>query len=102
GFTFTVPATGTAVLTSRTLTAGAGLTGGGDLSADRTFTVGAGAGITVNADDVALTTPGTLTVSTSNSASGSHTHAITSSSNPGAAVALLVSDSSGYLRLVRL
>lgn len=36
------------------LTAGAGLTGGGDLSANRTFAVGAGAGITVNADDVAL------------------------------------------------
>ena len=43
--------------TTRLLTAGAGLTGGGDLSADRTFTVGAGAGITVNADDVALTVP---------------------------------------------
>ena len=42
--------------TSRILTAGAGLTGGGDLTADRTFTVGAGAGITVNADDVALDT----------------------------------------------
>lgn len=37
-----------------TLTAGAGLTGGGDLSADRTFNVGAGEGITVNADDVQL------------------------------------------------
>lgn len=34
--------------------AGGGLTGGGDLSADRTFNVGAGAGITVNADDVAI------------------------------------------------
>lgn len=41
-------------LPTRTLTAGAGLTGGGDLSADRTFDVGAGTGITVNADDVAL------------------------------------------------
>lgn len=39
---------------SRTLTAGAGLTGGGDLSANRTFDVGAGTGITVNANDVAL------------------------------------------------
>ena len=39
---------------SRTLTAGSGLTGGGDLSANRTFTVGAGTGITVNADDVAV------------------------------------------------
>lgn len=87
GWTFTVPATGTAVLTSRALTAGAGLTGGGDLSADRSF---------------ALTTPGTLTVSTTNSSTGSHTHAITSSSNPGAAASLLASDSSGFLRLVRL
>ncbi len=101
GFTFTVPATGTGVLTSRTLTAGAGLSGGGDLSADRTFTVGAGNGITVNADDVALTTPGTLNVSTSNSSSGNHTHAITSSSNPGAAASLLATDASGYLTTVR-
>lgn len=42
------------VPTTRTLTAGGGLTGGGDLSADRTFDVGAGTGITVNADDVAV------------------------------------------------
>jgi hypothetical protein len=39
-----------------TLTAGGGLTGGGDLSANRTFAVGAGTGITVNADDVAIDT----------------------------------------------
>jgi hypothetical protein len=39
---------------TRNLTAGAGLTGGGDLSADRTFTVGANAdgSITVNANDI--------------------------------------------------
>lgn len=42
--------------TSTSLTAGAGLTGGGDLSAGRTFAVGAGTGITVNADDVAIDT----------------------------------------------
>jgi hypothetical protein len=42
------------VSTSRTLTAGAGLTGGGDLSADRSFAVGAGNGIQVNPNDVAL------------------------------------------------
>lgn len=41
---------------TRNLTAGAGLTGGGDLTADRTFDVGAGTGITVNADNVALDT----------------------------------------------
>lgn len=37
---------------ARLLTAGSGLIGGGDLSADRTFNVGAGTGITVNADDI--------------------------------------------------
>jgi hypothetical protein len=46
-------------LTARALAAtdhiaGAGLTGGGTLAANRTFTVGAGTGITVNADDVAV------------------------------------------------
>lgn len=38
--------------TSRNLIAGAGLTGGGDLSADRTFNIGAGDGISVGADAV--------------------------------------------------
>lgn len=42
------------VTTALTLTAGAGLTGGGTLASDRTFAVGAGSGITVNADDVAV------------------------------------------------
>jgi hypothetical protein len=36
---------------------GAGLTGAGNLTADVTLAVGAGTGITVNADDVALTVP---------------------------------------------
>lgn len=40
--------------TGVTLTAGNGLTGGGDISASRTFAVGAGVGIQVNADDVAV------------------------------------------------
>ena len=42
------------VPTSRTITAGNGLTGGGDLSANRTLTVGGGTGITVNANDIAI------------------------------------------------
>ena len=158
----------TIVRTSRTITSGAGLTGGGDLSADRTLAIGAGNGITVNADDVALasstagagltyttgvlavgaglgitvnaddvalasstagagltyasgvlavgaglgltvnaddvalTTPGTLTVATANAASGSHTHAVTSSSNPGANASLLASTGSGGLTLQSL
>ena len=119
---------------ARTVGAGSGLTGGGALSGDITLTVGAGAGITVNADDVALastvagsgltyatgvinvgagdgitvgadavglTTPGTLTVSSTNSATGSHTHAITASSDVGTtpAAALLKSTSGGGLSL---
>ena len=46
---------------SVTLTAGAGLTGGGDITASRSFAVGAGTGITVNADDIAITGAGSLT-----------------------------------------
>lgn len=45
---------GSSVPTSRQVISGGGLTGGGDLSADRTLAVGAGTGITVNADDVAV------------------------------------------------
>jgi len=41
-------------LQGRTLTAGSGLTGGGTLASDRTFNVGAGTGVTVNANDVAI------------------------------------------------
>ena len=39
-----------------TLAAGSGLTGGGNLQANRTFDVGAGDGITVNADDIQVDT----------------------------------------------
>jgi hypothetical protein len=46
-------------LSARNLTAGAGLTGGGTLAADRTFDVGAGTGITVAADSVGLDTAST-------------------------------------------
>ena len=42
------------VANSRQVISGGGLTGGGDLSADRTLVVGAGTGIAVNADDVAV------------------------------------------------
>ena len=56
---------------SRTLTAGNGLTGGGTLAADRTFTLG---------------TPSTLTASTTNAVTTtSHTHAITGFAALGAA-----------------
>lgn len=50
------------------------------------------------------TSAGTLTVSSANavSAAGVQTHAITSSSNPGAAASILASDASGFLTLVKL
>lgn len=52
-----VGGSGGTVPTTRTLTAGAGLTGGGDLSADRTFTVVAADGtITVNPDSIQVGT----------------------------------------------
>jgi hypothetical protein len=43
-----------AVINTRQIISGNGLTGGGDLSADRTLAVGAGTGIVSNADDVAI------------------------------------------------
>ena len=89
------------VTSARQIIAGDGLTGGGTLAGDVTLNVGAGAGITVAADTVALTTPGTLTVSSTNSATGSHTHAVTASADVGTspAAALLKSTSGGGLTL---
>ena len=50
-------------------------------------------------DPYTLPTPGTLTVSTTNSASGAHTHAITSSSNVSAGTSAILASSSGALTL---
>ncbi len=69
---------------TRLVSTGAGLSGGGALSGDLTLS---------------LTTPGSLSVSSANSSTGSHTHAITSSSAPGAAASLLASNASGILTL---
>ncbi len=153
-------ATGTLVLTSRTIsTSGLGLSGGGDLSANRTIALasssnpGAAASIVAtdangdliiqgltlvanthalgigpvgneswiqNYDTSATKTfilpntgasggyfamgAGTLSVASTNVVltTPTHTHAITSSSNPGAAASLLASDSSGDLTLQHL
>jgi hypothetical protein len=101
-------------LIGRNLIAGAGLTGGGTLAADRTFAVGAGLGITVNADDVALASSvagagltyssGVLAVGVSGLGLGVGADAVTltSSSAPGAAASILASDSSGALALQHL
>jgi trimeric autotransporter adhesin len=48
------PASASVVGTGRTLTAGNGLTGGGDLTADRTFDIAVTAPVTITGDSVAL------------------------------------------------
>ena len=55
------------------LTAGNGLTGGGDITASRTFAVGAGTGITVNANDVAIDTSVVPQLSAGNTFTGDNT-----------------------------
>ena len=76
-----------------------GLAGAGLTHTTGVLAVGAGSGLTVNADDVALTTPGTLTVSSTNSASGSHTHAVTSSADVTAGGTSLLASAAGNLKL---
>jgi hypothetical protein len=47
-------ATSSFALAAVDLTAGAGLVGGGTIASNRTFTIGAGTGVTVNANDIAI------------------------------------------------
>lgn len=103
------------------ISAGDGLVGGGVLSETRALAVGAGNGIAVSADAVAvalhatvpglavdgnglrLGTPGTLTHATANAVTGtSHTHNVDSSANPGAVARLLQTDADGRLALMML
>lgn len=75
------------------------LAGAGLAITDKVLAVGQGDGLTVSADAVALTTPGTLSVSSTNAAAGNHTHAVTSTHNPGAAASLLATNGDGDLIL---
>lgn len=107
---------------NKSVTAGKGLSGGGALTASIELEVLAGDGIDVSttvavdvtdiigvglsedgSNNLVLGTPSACTVSTTNSVSGTtHTHAVTTSSNPGAAASILASDASGDLRLIDL
>ncbi len=69
---------------NKSLLAGAGLTGGGLWTDNRTL---------------ALATPGSLSATSVNAAGAPHTHAITASSNPGAATQVLKSTVTGGLTL---
>lgn len=86
-----------AVWTNLSSLAGAGLSFDGGQ-----FSVGAGAGIVVAGTTVGLATPGSLSVASVNSSAAPHTHAVISSSAPGAAASLLSTDSAGHLTLVRM
>lgn len=70
----------------------------GTNTGDQTITLtGAVTGSGTGSFATTLATPGTLTVSSTNSNVTAHTHAITSSSAPGAAASLLATDSSGII-----
>jgi hypothetical protein len=70
----------------------------GSNTGDQTITLtGAVTGSGTGSFATTIATPGTLTVSSSNSTATAHTHAITSSSAPGAAASILATDSSGII-----
>ena len=72
-----------------TLTAGSGLTGGGTIAASRTFNVGAGVGVTVNADDVAVNPGNGITANST----GTHVNVSGDSSLVANSTGLFVVDS---------
>lgn len=65
----------------------------------RNLQVGTVGEIATEIGQVIMITPGTLSVSSGNEATGNHTHAITSSSVPGTAASLLATDASGHVTL---
>jgi len=70
----------------------------GTNTGDQTITLtGAVTGSGTGSFATTIATPGTLSVGSSNSTATAHTHAITSSSAPGAAASLLATDSSGII-----
>ena len=87
-------------------------TGSASLGDSTLIKTGAGVLTLSAAADYTLTVPATGTgamgagavtvTSTNNATIADHTHAATSSSNPGAAARLLASDANGYLRLTRI
>ncbi len=96
--TGTVTVTGNAANTS-VLTLGAGASSiSGSNTGDQTITLTGGVtGSGTGSFAATLATPGTVTVSSTNSNATAHTHAVTSLSAPGATASLLATDSSGII-----
>jgi hypothetical protein len=93
---------GTATVLTLPSTSGTLVTGGGTASGsntgDQTITLtGAVTGSGTGSFATTIATPGTLTVSSTNSTATAHTHAVTSSSAPGAAASILATDASGHV-----
>lgn len=86
---------------TRTITAGNGLTGGGNLTANRTLAVGAGTGITVNADDVAInrTVVDTWYDAAGTGASAVSTHEAAGDPHPGYQLESQKGNAGGYASL---
>ncbi len=73
-------------------------TNSGTNTGDQTITLtGAVTGSGTGSFATTIATPGTLTVASTNSTATAHTHAITSSSTPGAAASILATDASGII-----
>lgn len=73
-------------------------TNSGTNTGDQTITLtGAVTGSGTGTFATTIATPGTLTVSSTNTTATAHTHAITSNSAPGAAASILATDSSGII-----
>jgi hypothetical protein len=98
---YQVPVTGASPF-APSWTALSSFAGNGLVFSGGQFAVGAGAGLTVDADTVALTTPGTLNVSTTNSAAGNHTHAIATISDASGGQTGILASSGGALALTQL
>lgn len=87
---------------NKSILAGSGLQGGGNLTADRTLSVKlqASSGLIVSASGLALGTPADISASTDNLIStNSHTHYVDAASAPGAAVRLLETTPEGSITL---
>jgi hypothetical protein len=92
---YQIPVTGVASTYTPSWTALSNFAGDGLTFSTGAFQIGAGDGLTVSADSIALTTPGGLSASTTNSSSSNHTHSISTASASTLSVSSTNSTGSG-------